>query len=119
MRGDYSSERASSEPYAQDHSPVIEQDEVVGHAVRTVYVYAVEEIDNQKNFESIGVHVENSYEIQWTPQLLEGVNVLEANGKGSSFSAIPYFPWSNRDIGKMKVWLPYEKYPSSFGFGRS
>ena len=27
-------------PYSQDHIPVVEQDEVVGHAVRAVYMYA-------------------------------------------------------------------------------
>ena len=27
-------------PYSQDHLPVVDQDEVVGHAVRAVYMYA-------------------------------------------------------------------------------
>ena len=34
------SDRKSFGPYSQDHIPVIQQDEVVGHAVRAVYMYA-------------------------------------------------------------------------------
>jgi uncharacterized protein len=32
--------RKSFGPYSQDHLPVVQQDEVVGHAVRAVYMYA-------------------------------------------------------------------------------
>ena len=39
-RGIESSSRKSFGPYSQDHRPVVEQDEVVGHAVRAVYMYA-------------------------------------------------------------------------------
>lgn len=38
-RGD-STTHSLQGPYNQDHKPVIEQDEVVGHAVRAVYMYA-------------------------------------------------------------------------------
>ena len=34
-------------------------------------------------------------------ELLEGVNTI-ASG---DFKAIPYYAWSNRGPGKMKVWL--------------
>ena len=34
--------------------------------------------------------------------LLGGVNTLQ----NDKLKAIPYFAWSNRGIGKMKVWLP-------------
>ena len=39
-RGDSTSGRALFGPYSQDHQPVTEQNEVVGHAVRAVYMYA-------------------------------------------------------------------------------
>ena len=39
-RGVESNHHKSFGPYSQDHKPVIEQDEVVGHAVRAVYMYA-------------------------------------------------------------------------------
>ncbi len=69
-------------------------------------VYAVEEVDNPGDFEAIGVGPDQTFEVHYQPDLLEGVNVLEASGPGGGFKAIPYFVWSNRGIGKMKVWLP-------------
>ena len=39
-RGDDSKGRTLFGPYSQDHLPVTKQDEVVGHAVRAVYMYA-------------------------------------------------------------------------------
>jgi DUF1680 family protein len=39
MRGD-STHREIKGPYTQDHKPVVEQDEAVGHAVRAAYMYA-------------------------------------------------------------------------------
>src|SRR5207248_1970008 len=39
-RGDFSSGRSQFGAYAQDHLPVTKQEEVVGHAVRAVYMYA-------------------------------------------------------------------------------
>jgi len=39
MRGD-STHRESHGAYTQDHKPVVEQDEAVGHAVRAAYMYA-------------------------------------------------------------------------------
>ena len=47
-------------PYAQDHIPVIEQDEVVGHAVRAVYMYAgMSDIAVMKNDSSYSNAVNN------------------------------------------------------------
>ena len=40
LRGRNLQERSSSGPYNQDHLPVIEQEEAVGHAVRANYMYA-------------------------------------------------------------------------------
>ncbi|TSA26506.1 MAG: glycoside hydrolase family 127 protein [Ignavibacteriales bacterium] len=40
MRGDYVNGRKSWGEYNQDHKPVIEQDEAVGHAVRAGYMYS-------------------------------------------------------------------------------
>ncbi len=40
MRGVASKDREIWGPYNQDHLPVIEQDEAVGHAVRATYMYA-------------------------------------------------------------------------------
>ncbi|MDC6365883.1 MULTISPECIES: glycoside hydrolase family 127 protein [Flavobacteriaceae] len=65
-------------------------------------VYAVEEIDNKNNFDDIHLQDNETFEIKERPNLLGGVNTI-SNG---SFTAIPYYVWSNRGVGKMKVWLP-------------
>lgn len=69
-------------------------------------VYAVESIDNSGNFDAIRVGADAAFEVKWTPSLLEGVNVVEAGNGNVNFKAIPYYAWSNRGVGKMKVWLP-------------
>lgn len=65
-------------------------------------VYAIEEADNKENFDSIELNSGDNYEVVWQPALLKGVNVI----KNENLTAIPYYAWSNRGIGKMKVWIP-------------
>ncbi|MDA6069323.1 glycoside hydrolase family 127 protein [Flavobacterium sp. AC] len=67
-------------------------------------VYAVEEIDNKTNFDKIDVAAKDTFTVKKEPNLLQGVNVIE----NSKFKAIPYYSWSNRGVGKMKVWLDYK-----------
>src|SRR5690606_20248834 len=40
QRGHYHNGRPNYAAYAQDHQPVVEQREVVGHAVRALYMYS-------------------------------------------------------------------------------
>ncbi|MDR6760733.1 DUF1680 family protein [Flavobacterium sp. 2755] len=67
-------------------------------------VYAVEEIDNKTNFDNINVELSDTFKVKKEANLLQGVNVIE----NEKFKAIPYYSWSNRGIGKMKVWLDYK-----------
>ncbi|TCN61090.1 glycoside hydrolase family 127 protein [Flavobacterium circumlabens] len=67
-------------------------------------VYAVEEIDNKMNFDKIEVASGDTFKVKKEASLLQGVNVIE----NSKFKAIPYYSWSNRGVGKMKVWLDYK-----------
>jgi DUF1680 family protein len=69
-------------------------------------VYAVEEVDNQEVFDQISIQGNESFEVRMQEDLLGGVNVITAGRNATSFTAIPYYAWSNRGIGKMKVWLP-------------
>ncbi|MEO2064763.1 MAG: glycoside hydrolase family 127 protein [Christiangramia sp.] len=64
-------------------------------------VYAVEEVDNKDNFEQLQITPQTNFSVQFEKDLLQGVNTL----KFDDFKAIPYYSWSNRGIGKMKVWL--------------
>jgi hypothetical protein len=68
-------------------------------------VYAVEEIDNKGTFDEIDVKPEDSFKVEVQPELLGGVNTIS----NEKLTAIPYYAWSNRGIGKMKVWLPVEE----------
>ncbi|MCB0629540.1 MAG: glycoside hydrolase family 127 protein [Saprospiraceae bacterium] len=66
-------------------------------------VYAVEEIDNKGRYDGIKVAADDQFQVQMEADLLGGVNTLS----NSKLKAIPYYVWSNRGIGKMKVWLDY------------
>ena len=64
-------------------------------------VYCAEETDNETGFDQITVTPQCRYTVEMKPGLLMGVNVI--NDGASTF--IPYYAWSNRGVGKMKVWL--------------
>ncbi|MCB9273134.1 MAG: glycoside hydrolase family 127 protein [Lewinellaceae bacterium] len=64
-------------------------------------VFAVEEVDNPGAFDAIRVEKGSRFEVIKEPGLLGGVNVLQSG----QVRAIPYYAWSNRGVGKMKVWL--------------
>ena len=68
-------------------------------------VYAVEEADNP-NVDKIVATPDAAYSVESRGSLLEGVKVITGEDKTGSFVAIPYYAWSNRGVGKMKVWLP-------------
>ncbi|MEW2922780.1 glycoside hydrolase family 127 protein [Muricauda sp. ANG21] len=65
-------------------------------------VYAVEEIDNKGGFDNIKLTPNDQFNVEMQPDLLGGVSTI-AN---DNLTAIPYYAWSNRGVGKMKVWLP-------------
>ncbi|KAF2511237.1 glycoside hydrolase family 127 protein [Flavobacterium foetidum] len=67
-------------------------------------VYAIEEIDNKNNFDKIDISASDTFKVRKETNLLQGVNVIE----NSKFKAIPYYSWSNRGVGKMKVWIDFK-----------
>jgi len=67
-------------------------------------VYAIEEIDNPTAFDKITINANDRFKVVKEPALLEGVNTIQTK----NFKAIPYYSWSNRGVGKMKVWINYE-----------
>ncbi|TRX39393.1 glycoside hydrolase family 127 protein [Flavobacterium restrictum] len=68
-------------------------------------VYAIEEIDNATNFDKITVDANDTFKVTKEAALLEGVNTIQTN----KLKAIPYYSWSNRGVGKMKVWIDYKE----------
>jgi DUF1680 family protein len=71
-------------------------------------VFCVEEIDNPGTFDGINLSEQMQWEVRKRNDLLGGINVITGVNKrdNSAFVAIPYYSWSNRDVGAMKVWLP-------------
>jgi uncharacterized protein len=67
-------------------------------------VYAIEEIDNPTAFDKITINANDTFKVVKEPTLLEGLNTIQTK----NFKAIPYYSWSNRSVGKMKVWINYE-----------
>jgi DUF1680 family protein len=67
-------------------------------------VYAIEEIDNPIAFDKITVGANDIFKVAKESTLLGGINSI----KTKNFKAIPYYSWSNRGVGKMKVWINYE-----------
>lgn len=68
-------------------------------------VYAIEEIDNPIAFDKITINASDTFKVTKEPTLLDGVNTIQT----SKFKAIPYYSWSNRGVGKMKVWIKYNE----------
>ena len=67
-------------------------------------VYCVEWFDNGGKVDNIELADDDEFEIGYAKYLLGGVNVIKS--RRSDFLAIPYYAWSHRGEGEMKVWLP-------------
>lgn len=68
-------------------------------------VYAFEEVDN-KNFSDLKVVENTNFNVVKRPELLKGVYTVDMKSGGQNFIAVPYYSWSNRGVGAMKVWIP-------------
>jgi DUF1680 family protein len=66
-------------------------------------VYCMEEIDNPAWTSPASFIKPPS--VQWRPGLLGGINVINGKTAGSNYVLIPYYTWSNRGVGKMKVFF--------------
>jgi len=71
-------------------------------------VYCAEEIDNRRIAE-ITVPPDIKLNITKGAILTENVNILRGKVDNQELILIPYYVWSNRGVGKMKVWLPINK----------
>lgn len=69
-------------------------------------VYAFEETDNTAHFDELRLTKDSDFQVTFKPNLLGGINQLELKNPNQTFYGIPYYAWSNRGVGKMKVWIP-------------
>lgn len=81
--------------------PLVNEDQGKISVERGPIVYAFEEVDNKGLIDQISISENESFDVEFEEDLLEGVNTLKTN----QYKAIPYYSWSNRGIGKMKVWI--------------
>ena len=68
-------------------------------------VYCAEGIDNP-NLSTLALPNEVSLQSKKQDLLGQSVNVLTGKIQNENLTLIPYYLWSNRGVGKMKVWLP-------------
>ena len=66
-------------------------------------VYALEESDNKNGFDKLQLSENEKFKVVFNKNLLGGINTIS----NKKIKAIPYYAWSNRGVGKMKVWLEY------------
>jgi DUF1680 family protein len=75
-------------------------------------VYCVEGIDNNNQLDNFTLPDNATLRVEKRNDLLNGVDVITGNvptntDKGMlKLTAIPYYAWSNRGPGTMKLWLP-------------
>jgi DUF1680 family protein len=68
-------------------------------------VYCAEEIDNP-SIDKILLPEDLYLQVQHEKFLNDKVNILTSSYQNSTLKLIPYYLWSNRGVGQMKVWLP-------------
>ncbi|KAA9036117.1 glycoside hydrolase family 127 protein [Ginsengibacter hankyongi] len=84
--------------------------------MRGPLVYCIEETDNKLYFENDkdAYMVSSALKVKYRNDLLDGVVTIEGTAfeptKKSKvdITAIPYYAWCNRELGQMKVWLPFQ-----------
>ena len=67
-------------------------------------IYCGEEIDNP-NLSSVEISIGDFFSINKMNIHSDEVNSLKGNTSGNEVTLIPYYMWSNRSIGQMKVWF--------------
>ena len=68
-------------------------------------VYCAEEIDN-KQISEISVPKNLNVNVQGETILSNNVVAIKGKVNNKGFTLVPYYIWSNRGVGKMKVWFP-------------
>jgi DUF1680 family protein len=68
-------------------------------------VYCAEEIDN-KQISDISIANRTEASTEERTVLSDKVTAITGKDQGEEFTLIPYYIWSNRGVGKMKVWFP-------------
>jgi DUF1680 family protein len=87
-------------------------------------LYAVEQADHTVPVDDLVLTGPTLDEVSGTDQIVargatwQSPSELYADvparlGEAAQITALPYYRWANRDVGPMKVWLPYQPAVSS------
>jgi hypothetical protein len=68
-------------------------------------VYCLEGIDNGGKALGRVLYDDASFAVEWSPDLLHGVTVLQAQQETEKLTFVPYYAWAHRGVGEMAVWL--------------
>jgi DUF1680 family protein len=68
-------------------------------------VYAFEWVDQKEDLDRLRIAPSEGFTPKMENELLGGIVTLSSENS----KAVPYYTWSNRGIGKMKVWIPLLK----------
>lgn len=74
-------------------------------------VYAFEEVDNQGHFDRLSVKTESTFKVRKSKLQQDELLMIDLVNGQQEYSAVPYYAWSNRGVGKMKVWIPDSTQP--------
>ena len=71
----------------------------------------MEEVGHPGGIDNLHLNSQMQWDVTKQGDLLEGVNVITGKSQdvSSALVAVPYYSWSNRGIGAMKVWLRFDK----------
>lgn len=74
-------------------------------------VYCAEWPDNEQDLDHIQLTPDTHFTTKYHSDLMNGIVTISGknNENNKKFTAIPYYAWSHRGTGKMKVWLPSEQ----------
>ncbi len=84
-------------------------------------VYCAEEVDNDQEIAQLVICDNAEYITEFRTDLFDGINTIVSNVHYCDITKadnsdedlktvlIPYYLWSNRGVGKMKVWFPRKK----------
>lgn len=72
-------------------------------------VYCLEETDGKENFDSMKLSGNTKFDLFTLDILLDGATIIHAADGDGKVNFIPYYAWDNREAGRMKVWIDYER----------
>lgn len=88
-------------------NPLIEDDKGKTSIQYGPLMYCLEKIDNSDSYD--GNFDAKSFKINYNPNKLGGINEIIAKDAQKEWNFIPYYSWSNRGVGEMKVWVKESK----------